>query len=260
MVVPCLSSGKACNLYRWCQNNVVSGTWKFHRKFPRIREADMTKAFVVDHQSSIRKALTRSLGQSGYDVGEATNGLAALEIAYREPIDLMLLDVDMPGMDGYQILGQLKGNPQTRSIPVIILTSFPSIETETASLRSGADHILAKPCHAETLARTVRVVLRDTQDAVAREPRPAPPPAPVSTEVPVSRDEPPEPSNHIDTAGRLTPLERLLGGGLPLDSLTLMEDPSGSGKSVMAQYLMFGSVSGGRNVAYFASKHNPENL
>ena len=216
----------------------------------------MTKVLVVDHQSSIRKALTQSLGQSGYDVGEATNGRAALEIASREPIDLVLLDVEMPGMDGCQVLTKLKGDPQTRSIPVIMLTSFPSVETEAASLRSGANHILAKPCHPETLARTVRVVLRETQNAVAREPRTLL----VSTDVTVSRDTPSEPSNLIDTGGRLILLERALSGGLPLESLTLIEGPSDAGKTVMAQYLMFGAVLGGRSVAYFTSEHNADSL
>ena len=105
----------------------------------------MLKLLVADHQRSIRKALKDSLVDIGYEVIDAANGPAVLEIALQEKIDGILLDVEIPVIDGWQVLAKLKEEPKTKSIPVIMLISFPSVDTEATGIRLGAAHFISKP-------------------------------------------------------------------------------------------------------------------
>jgi len=216
----------------------------------------MAKVLVVDHQRSARRSLVQSLGECGYDVGDVTSGKAALEIASEETFDVILLNVEMPGMDGWEVLTQLKNDRPTRKIPVIMLDSYLSAQNEATALRLGAAHILTKPCRAETLARTVRVVLREAE-SVSQAPGPAtekagePPPIPSKA---------PQPKDVIGTGGKFLPLEKLLGGGIPLESLTMIEGVSEEIDSSVCQYLTYGALSDGRKVAYFASENSSPSL
>ena len=207
----------------------------------------MARVLVVDHERIVRRSLTQSLGQSGYDVKEATNGRAGLEMASQEHFDLILLDVDLPGTDGWQILEKLKEDPHTQGIPVIMLNSFPSVDAEATGMRLGAAHILGKPWHPESLAIIIRVVLRDAQNAVEEENHAAPPESSKTRKI-------------IDTGGKLIPLEKLLGGGIPLGTLTLLEGVSEGGKSVICQYFTYGAISHNRGVAYFSTDHTADSL
>lgn len=216
----------------------------------------MAKVLVVDHQRAARKSLVQSLGECGYDVGDATSGKEALEIAGQEPFDVILLDVEMPGMDGWEVLTQLKMDRPTRKIPVIMLDSYLSAQSEATALRLGAAHILTKPCKAEILARTVRVVLREAENE-SESPRPATEkagdPPPIQSRGPESKDV-------IGTGGNFVALEKLLGGGIPLESLTLVEGVSEEIDSSVCQYLTYGALSDGRKVAYFSAENSSANL
>jgi len=127
----------------------------------------MANVLIVDHQSSIRKSLTSSLSGDGHKVDEATNGKAALEMAAKSRFDLMFLDLELPGMGGIEVLSDLKENPRTSGIPVIMLTSLLSAETEAASLRLGASNVLVKPCSGSSLETMVRIALREGEDAAS---------------------------------------------------------------------------------------------
>ena len=180
----------------------------------------MAKVLVVDHDRSIRRWLTDSLGKCGYEVVEATNGQTALETASRQQIDLILLDDALPRMDGWQVLTKLKEDPQMQRIPVVILTSFPSVETEATGIRLGAAHVLSKPCHTEALETTVRVAIREAERNGAKI---------LPTEVEPEDDSPSGRGNAtglpntIGTGGKLVPLEKVLRGGIPTGSLTLID-------------------------------------
>ena len=230
----------------------------------------MAKVLIVDHQSAIRKWLTASLGRGGHEVNQATNGKTALEIASRVPIDLILLDVELPGMDGCQVLSTLKGDPRTRSIPVIMLTSIPSYDTEAAGLRLGASNVLTKPCNSEDLATHIRVALREGQNAAEEEARGAAAPAVAAErELPIAAASPdPEssldpsgkPSKFISTGGGLAPLKAALDGGLTPGGMTLIEGPTASGKSLICQHLMYGAIMDGWEAALFSSDQTAEIL
>lgn len=229
----------------------------------------MSKVLIVDNHSAIRKWLTASLGKIGHEVDQATSGKAALEIASREPIDLILVDVDLPGMDGCQVLSSLKGNPRTRAIPVIMLTAIPSYETESACLRLGASNVLTKPCSFEDLDVRTRVALREGQETAEERPRDAATPIEAEWELPVAQDLPDaqpalkslgQPSKFISTGGGLAPLRLVLDDGLAIESLTLIEGPLDSGKGLICQYLIYGAIMEGSKVALFSSNQTVEDL
>ncbi len=87
------------------------------------RNAIMTKILVVEDESDIRELLVDILCDCGYDVVEAADGAAALVLVNQERPDIILLDVMMPVMDGFQVLKHLKGDPTTRTTPVIMVSA-----------------------------------------------------------------------------------------------------------------------------------------
>ena len=167
------------------------------------------------------------------------------------------------------MLSNLKGNPRTRAIPVIMLTSIPSYETEAECLRLGASNVLTKPCDFEDLATHIRVALREGQETVEEEPSGEAPQDLAAWELP--KDEalpdaqpalksPGRSSKFVSAGGGLAPLRLVLGGGLAAESLTLIEGPLDSGKGLICQYLMYGAIMEGSNVALFSSNQTVEDL
>lgn len=105
----------------------------------------------IDHIQTMASVL-----QLGYDVLFATNGADALAIAASRPLDLILLDVLMPGMDGFAVCQQLKHNPLTADIPVIFLTTLNDSADETHGLELGGSDFLTKPVNPAVLKARVR--------------------------------------------------------------------------------------------------------
>ena len=121
----------------------------------------MMRVLVVDDEVYIRELLVGSLSGMGYQVDEAANGDVCLEMARRNRPDLILLDVLMPVMDGFDVLRELRKGPATKNMPVILLTSLPPDEGETVGMQLGASHYLTKPWDAGDLALSLRVALRE---------------------------------------------------------------------------------------------------
>jgi len=118
---------------------------------------------VVDDVAANRELLIAQLESLSYETREARDGVEALEaIADREP-DLILLDVDMPRMDGIAVCKQLKSHPVRRLIPIIILTASQDRETRLRGLAAGADDFLSKPYDVNELFVRTRVLLRDRE-------------------------------------------------------------------------------------------------
>ena len=108
----------------------------------------MTKILVVEDESDIRELLVDILRDSGYDVVEAGDGGAALDVVNQERPDIILLDVMMPVMDGFQVLKLLKGDPVTRSTPVIMVSAKSQEQEVCDAKREGAWDYLIKPWEA----------------------------------------------------------------------------------------------------------------
>ena len=115
---------------------------------------DRATVLVADDSLVIRAVVRGGLEDEGYRVVEAVDGLAALEQCRRDPPDVILLDIEMPGLDGYEVLAALKGDAELQDIPVVFLTSRSGITDVVAGLRGGAHDYLKKPFeHVELLAR-----------------------------------------------------------------------------------------------------------
>jgi DNA-binding response OmpR family regulator len=114
---------------------------------------------VIDDEEANRALLARRLIRQGYCVLFAETGEAGLAIAARELVDVILLDVMLPGMSGYDVLARLKRDEALREVPVLILTAVDGTESVTRCLALGADDYLAKPFDPAVLGTRVRACL-----------------------------------------------------------------------------------------------------
>jgi diguanylate cyclase (GGDEF)-like protein len=109
---------------------------------------------IADDSLVIRAVLRKQLQEHGFEVLEAADGEEALEIASKGALDVILLDVEMPILDGYEVLARLKTDPKLSTIPVVFITARASTEDVVSGLRSGAHDYLRKPFEAsEVIAR-----------------------------------------------------------------------------------------------------------
>ncbi len=118
------------------------------------------RILVVDDIEPNVRLLKAKLEAEYYDVLTATRGAQAIEIAKEAVPDLILLDVMMPHMDGYEVCARLKDDPRTRHIPVILVTALDQQEDRVCGLEAGADDFLTKPIDDVTLMARVRSLLR----------------------------------------------------------------------------------------------------
>lgn len=112
---------------------------------------------VVDDEPAILKLLSRVLGQEGYGVIVTDNGRTALNLLEKHLPDLIILDIMMPELDGFQVLSRLR---QRSNIPVIMLNAKCEVGTEGNALRLGADDYVEKPFHTRELLARIRAKLR----------------------------------------------------------------------------------------------------
>lgn len=112
------------------------------------------RVLVADDSMLIRAVVRSGLEEEGYQVLEAEDGTAALTRCRAERPDVVLLDIEMPGLNGYQVLEQIKADPELTNIPVVFLTSRTDTADIVAGIRGGAHDYLKKPFEpAELLAR-----------------------------------------------------------------------------------------------------------
>lgn len=90
---------------------------------------------IVDDEPQVRKLLETLLQHEGYQTLTASSGEEALQLVAQQPPDLILLDIMMPGMDGYEVASQLKGNAATANIPIIMLTALSESEARISGLK-----------------------------------------------------------------------------------------------------------------------------
>src|SRR5882762_7165223 len=117
------------------------------------------KVLLVDDEDSQRKVVKDLLERDGYIVSEARDGVQALDQVDRVGPDIIVLDLNMPGLDGYGVLSHLRSRPATADIPVIVLTAKSDEDNEVRVFELGADDFLTKPFRARALSARLEAVL-----------------------------------------------------------------------------------------------------
>lgn len=120
---------------------------------------------VVDDYEDAREMYAEYLRFCGFRVAEARNGNEALEQAFALLPDLILMDLSLPGMDGWEATRQLKADERTRHIPVVALTGHALAGASEGARRAGCDSFVTKPCLPDDLVVEVRRMLSLTKEA-----------------------------------------------------------------------------------------------
>ncbi len=118
------------------------------------------RVLIIDDDPNTLEILRRWLSREGYDIVSADNGSAGLETLAGGAVDVIVLDVMMPGMDGLQVCEHLRDNPAWRSIPVVLLTAKDDIETRSRGMLLGVSEYLTKPVNKLELFARVQAQLR----------------------------------------------------------------------------------------------------
>ncbi len=119
----------------------------------------MAKILIAEDERDIRDLITFTLGFAGYEVVAAANGEEAVNLARQEVPDLILMDVRMPRMTGYQACAVLKTDPKLKDIPVIFLSAKGQDTEIQAGLQAGAQEYLLKPFAPDQLTARIQTVL-----------------------------------------------------------------------------------------------------
>ena len=116
---------------------------------------------IIEDEVDIRSFIARVLQLEGYKVLEASDGTTGMEIIREHPISLVLLDLRLPGPDGWSILREIKRNPEFARIPVVVLTAIAETMQRKKTLRMGATSYLIKPLSARILSMTITGILQE---------------------------------------------------------------------------------------------------
>ncbi len=127
------------------------------------------RILVVDDERRYVRAIQVNLKASGYEVLTASNGQTAVDLVATEELDLIVLDIRMPGMDGFEVCQRIR---EFSAVPIIMLTALAADADKVKGLDIGADDYVTKPFSAEELLARVRAALRRVELSERKEPRP----------------------------------------------------------------------------------------
>jgi two-component system response regulator RpaA len=128
---------------------------------------DLANILVIEDDDIVARTIERSLRGEEFRVDLASSGVEGLKAARRNRPDLIILDVIMPGMDGYAVCREIRADPVLTAIPVLFLTAKIKDEDKITGFNAGADDYLCKPFNIDELILRVRAILRRTQRQAA---------------------------------------------------------------------------------------------
>jgi two-component system, cell cycle response regulator DivK len=117
------------------------------------------RILVVEDQEDNRQILRDLLGSADYEMDEAENGQQAIDAVAKQRPDLILMDIQLPIMDGYEATRRIKGNPATKDIPIIVVTSYALSGDEGKARDAGCDAYVTKPYSPRQLLAKIREYL-----------------------------------------------------------------------------------------------------
>ncbi len=128
------------------------------------------KILIIDDDLDTLRLVGLMLQRQGYQISAATNGQQGLEKAFEEDPDLILLDVMMPDMDGYEVTRRLRQNPSTLQTPILMFTAKTQLDDKVIGFEVGANDYLTKPTHPSELQARVKTLLArvNTQEVLDR--------------------------------------------------------------------------------------------
>jgi two-component system cell cycle response regulator DivK len=119
----------------------------------------MTKILVVEDDEANQEIVTRILRREGYEVIQANDGVAGVALALTEKPDLILMDLSLPELDGWEATRQIRANPVTAAIPIIALTAHAFAEEVQRALQAGCNHYETKPLVYRRVIKKVKDLL-----------------------------------------------------------------------------------------------------
>jgi two-component system, chemotaxis family, chemotaxis protein CheY len=122
-------------------------------------EAMAKRILTIDDSKTIRDMLRMTLVDAGYDVLQAIDGQDGVELLERETVDLVITDINMPKMNGYEVVRHLRGNPAYNGLPILVLTTESDTDKKNIAREAGATGWMVKPFDPERLVATVRKVI-----------------------------------------------------------------------------------------------------
>ncbi len=127
------------------------------------QESDNPLVLVVEDYQDAREMYSAYLQFSGYRVAEATNGLEAIETAIQLLPDIILMDLALPKVDGWEATKRLKSDPRTKGIPIVALTGHALAGFAEGAREAGCDAFVTKPCLPDALVAEIRRMLSKTR-------------------------------------------------------------------------------------------------
>lgn len=119
----------------------------------------MPRVLIVDDEPDVRLVARVILNSAGYDVDEAESGEEALAHIRDQVPDAVLLDVRMPGIDGWEVLRQLRGRPSLESLPVVVFTAHVTARDEAPETLRDYEHLVTKPFQPDDLLRAIEAAI-----------------------------------------------------------------------------------------------------
>lgn len=120
----------------------------------------MKKILIAEDNPASREFLIELLGSQGYELLVTEDGESAIRKAREEPPDLVLLDIQMPRMDGFEVLKRLRADPRTASLPIVACTAYAMHGDEEKAMAAGFDGYITKPIRAAALRTQIEKILK----------------------------------------------------------------------------------------------------